>query len=279
MGDLRFISDHIQSLRKSEVKVAEFVQKNAQAVVHSSISELAENAGVSEPTVLRFSRRLGFRGFQDFKIYLAQATIPPVRNIHESVDGTEEMPELVRKVFDSNVAAIRSTASTLDFRAVAKVTELMTKSTRIVFYGLGGSAVVAMDAYHKFFRIGIPCQWFHDTHMAIMAASMLDERGIFVAISHSGSTLDVVRAIRIANETGAATVAIVSHSSSPVSSVAQHRLCVASSETQVKFEPMSSRIAQLSVVDTLAVGVSLSRSDETVRNLEKARRALANSRY
>ncbi|MCG8478621.1 MAG: MurR/RpiR family transcriptional regulator [Spirochaetales bacterium] len=279
MADLTFISDHLGNLRKSEMKVARFVLENAQAVVHSSISELAENAGVSEPTVLRFSRRLGFRGFQDFKIYLAQATIPAMCNIHESVDGTEAAPELVRKVFDSNIAAIRSTVSTLDFSAVTRVTELMAASTHLVFYGLGGSGVVAMDAYHKFFRIGIPCQWFNDTHMAIMAASMLDRHGVFVAISHSGATLEVVRAVETANKVRAETVAIVSHGKSPVSSVARHSLCVASTETQFKFEPMSSRIAQLSVIDTLAVGVALSRSDETVRNLDKTRKALVDTRY
>ena len=279
MWDLHIIQDRMDYLRKSEVKVAEFILDRAPEVVHASISELAEKVGVSEPTVIRFCRGVGFKGFQDFKIYVAQSIIPGVRTIHESVDGSEHAPDLIKKVFDSNIMAIRGTFETLDFEAVEQLVHHMTQAEKIIFFGLGGSGVVAMDAFHKFFRIGIPCEWYNDPHLAVMAAAMLGKKGVFLAISHSGASVDVVRALEIASETGAMTAAVVSHSKSPVSNAARYSLCVAAEETNYKFEPMSSRIAHLSIIDVLSVGVSLARTEETVENLTKTRRALVGKRY
>jgi DNA-binding MurR/RpiR family transcriptional regulator len=279
MAQLSFIENNISRLRKSEVKVADCILASAGEVIHYSVSELADKADVSEPTVIRFCRGLGFKGFQDFKIHLAQALIPTVRNIHESVDGDEQVPELIKKVFDANIAAIRNTLGTLDYEVVSETVALLARSEKIIFHGFGGSAVVAMDAYHKFFRIGITCEWFNDAHMAVMAAAMMKPNQVFLVISHSGSSRDVVEALKVAADAGAETVAIVSQQKSPVSKVAKHILCVDSPETNVKFEPMSSRIAQLSVVDVLSVGVALLRSEEVISNLIKSRKALVEKRY
>jgi len=276
---MKFITDNYAKLRKSEIKVADYILEHAEEAIHFSVSELADQADVSEPTVIRFCRGLGFKGFQDFKINLAQSIIPAVRNIHESVNEGEEVPELIRKVFDANVSSVKSTLGTLDFSAVQAAIQELAQADRIIFHGLGGSAVVAMDAYHKFFRIGIPCEWFNDGHMAIMAASMMRPGQVFIAISHSGSSRDVVEALETAAATGASTIAIVSHLKSPVSKVARLSLCVDSTETEYRFEPMASRIAQLCVVDVLSVGVSLLRSDEVIANLTKSRKALAKKRY
>jgi len=271
--------DNYSSLRKSETKVADFILEHPEAAIHFSVSELAEQTGVSDPTVIRFCRNLGFKGFQDFKIYLAQNIIPEIRNIHESVNKDENVPDLVRKVFDANIAAIKSTLDTLDFASIEASIKKLSNASRIMFFGLGNSAVVAKDAYHKFFRIGIPCQWFEDSHMAMMAASIMRPGEVLVVISHSGSTMDIVDVLEVASKAGADTIAIVSHHKSPVSGKAAHTLCVASTETEYRFEPMASRIAQLSVIDVLSVGVSLLHSETCIANLEKSRKALVRKRY
>ncbi len=276
---VNFISDKYGELRKSETKVADYVLQKAEEVIHFSVSQLAEQSKVSDPTVIRFCRALGFKGFQDFKIHLAQNVIPAVRTIHESMNEKEEVPELVRKVFDANQEAIRSTFGTLDFSVVQKAIDELCTAEKIIFHGLAGSAAVAMDAHHKFFRIGIPCEWYSDPHMAIMAAAMMKPGQVFVAISHSGSTHDVIASVQAAKNAGAATIAIVSYAKSPLSKVVKHTLLVGSSETGYRFEPMASRIAQLCVIDVLSVGVSLLRSEEVISNLNKSRNAIANKRY
>lgn len=277
--EVSFISDKYGDLRKSEIKVADYVLRKAEEVIHFSVSQLADEAKVSDPTVIRFCRALGFKGFQDFKIHLAQSIIPAVHTIHESVDKTEEGPELVRKVFEANQEAIRSTFGTLNFATVQTVIDELCKAEKIIFHGLAGSAAVAMDAHHKFFRIGIPCEWYSDPHMAIMAAAMMKPGQVFVAVSHSGATHDIIASVQAAKTAGASTVGIVSYAKSPLSKVAKHTLLVGSSETGFRFEPMASRIAQLCVLDVLSVGVSLLRSEEVISNLTKSRNAIANKRY
>ena len=278
MNQVNFISEKYHGFRKSERKVAEYVLEKAEDVIHFSVSQLAEQARVSDPPVIRFCRAMGFKGFQDFKIHLARNVIPPVRTIHESMNEKEDAPELVRKVFAANQDAIRSTLGTLDFKAVQNAIGDLCHAEKILFHGLGGSAAVAMDAHHKFFRIGIPCEWYSDPHMASMAAAMMKPGQVFVAISHSGSTHDVIESVQSAKGAGATTVGIVSYEKSPLSKVVKHTLLVGSSETGFRFEPMASRIAQLCVIDVLSVGVSLLRSDEVLSNLAKSRNAIANKR-
>ncbi len=276
---LSFISDRRSELRKSEEKVANYVTAHPQKVVHYSISELAESANVSEPTVIRFCRRIGFKGYQDFKIALAQSVVPRIKIIHESITEHDNAQSLTLKVFQANISAVQDSLQSLDYIALERVIEACTNAGTILFFGLGGSASVALDAYHKFFRLGIHCNWYEDTHMQAMGASMLSAGDVVIAISHSGSSKDIVEAIEIATEVGATTVAVTSHGKSPVSQAATYVLSASTTETSYRFEPMSSRIAHLSIIDAIAVGVSMRRQDHYMDNVRQTRRALVRKRY
>jgi RpiR family carbohydrate utilization transcriptional regulator len=270
---------HLDDLRESEKKVAQHVLEAPDKVIYQSISELAENAGTSEPTVLRFCRALGFRGFHDLKIHLAQDLVPEVKSIHEDVTPHDDAAALIRKVFNANAIALSDTLDTLEPALVERAIRILVPASRIEFIGFGGSAPVAMDAYHKFFRIGISCNWQDDPHMQAMSAALMTPRCVVVAISHSGSTQDIMETLEIAKGTGAATIAIVSHRKSPLAALADVALCVQTRETGFKPEPMSSRIAHLSVIDVLAVGVALKRSKDFVASVQKTRKALVGKRY
>jgi DNA-binding MurR/RpiR family transcriptional regulator len=278
-GVLRAVRLHLDDLRESEKKVARVVLKSPGQVIYRSISELAEEAGTSEPTVLRFCRALGFRGYHDLKIQLAQDLVPEVKNIHEDVTARDDPATLARKVLNANAIAIADTLDTLDPAQVDKAVRTLARADRIEFVGFGGSAAVAMDAHHKFFRIGIPCGWQDDPHMQVMSAALMNQRSVVVAISHSGSSKDIMETLEIAKEAGAATIAVVSHRKSPVAALADIALCVHSRETGYKPEPMSSRIAHLCVIDVLAVGVALKRSRDFMASVQKTRKALVNKRY
>lgn len=278
-GVLRAVRFHLDDLRRSEKKVALVVLESPDRVIYQSISELAENARTSEPTVLRFCRALGFRGYHDLKIQLAQDLVPEVKNIHEDVATDDDAATLVRKVLNANVIAINATLDTLDPGMVDRAIHALRRARRIDFFGLGGSGAVAMDAYHKFFRLGIPCGWQSDSHMQAMSAALMTPRNVVVAISHSGSTKDIVESLAIAKANGATTIAIVSHRKSPVASLADIPLCVHAKETGFKPEPMSSRIVHLCVIDVLAVGVALNRRDDFVASVQKTRKALVGKRY
>ena len=180
---LFLIESNRANLRNSEVKVADFILANAEKAIHFSVSELADSAGTSDPTVIRFCRNIGFKGFQDFKISLAQSLIPSVRNIHEAVNESEKAPDLITKVFESNISAIRNSLNTIDTVTFEKSVEVLAKSKQIIFFGCAGSGAVAMDAYHKFFRVGIPCTWYNDSHMAAMATTITTTLMISIMIS------------------------------------------------------------------------------------------------
>ena len=171
---------------------------------------------------------------------------------------------------NTNVIAINTTLDILDPGMVARAIQALARAKRIDFFGLGGSGAVAMDAHHKFFRLGISCGWQSDSHMQAMSAALMTSRNVVVAISHSGSTKDIVESLEIAKANGATTIAIVSHRKSPVASLADIALFVHAKETGYKPEPMSSRIAHLSVIDVLAVGVALKRSRDFVPSPEDA---------
>lgn len=278
-GVLRSVRFHLDDLRNSEKKVALAVLDSPHRVIYQSISELAENAGVSEPTVLRFCRALGFLGYHDLKIQLAQDLVPEEKNIHEAVTRGDDASTLIRKVLNANVIAINTTLDTLDPTMVDRGIHALARAKHIDFFGLGGSGAVAMDAYHKFFRLGIPCGWQSDSHMQAMCAALMAPRHVVVAISHSGSTKDIVESLEIAKANGATTIAIVSHRKSPVASTADIPLCVHAKETGFKPEPMSSRIVHLCAIDVLAVGVALRRSADFVASVQKTRKALIGKRY
>jgi len=278
-GVLRAIRLRIDELRAAERRVADCVLASPQKVIYQSISELAENAGTSEPTVIRFCRALGFQGYHDLKIRLAQDLVPEVQNIHEDVTPSDDPATLIRKVLNTNALAISNTLDTLDPAATEKAIHALARADRIEFIGFGGSAAVAMDAQHKFFRVGIPCTWQDDPHMQVMSAALMGPRSVVVAISHSGSTKDVVETLEIAKRAGATTIAIVSHRKAPVATTADIALCAHARETGFKPEPMSSRIAYLSVIDVLSVGVALRKSRTFVASVQKTRKALVNKRY
>ena len=278
-GALRAVQTHLDDLRNSEKKVALVVLGSPEKVIYQSISELAENAGTSEPTVLRFCRALGFRGYHDLKIHLAQDLVPEMKNIHEDVVSGDDAAALIRKVLNANVIAINTTLDILDPGMVGRAIQALARAKRIDFFGLGGSGAVAMDAHHKFFRLGISCGWQSDSHMQAMSAALMTPKNVVVAISHSGSSKDIVEALQIAKANGAATIAIVSHRKSPVASLVDVPLCVHAKETGFKPEPMSSRIAHLSVIDVLAVGVALKKRQSFVASVQKTREALVGKRY
>jgi RpiR family carbohydrate utilization transcriptional regulator len=278
-GVIRAVHQHLDDLRNSERKVARYLLESPDQVIYQSISELAENAGTSEPTVLRFCRALGFKGYQDLKIQLAQDIVPEVKNIHEDVEPEDDSATLIRKIFTANLNAVNNSFDFLKPEMVDRAIQALAKAKQIEFFGLGGSGAVAMDAYHKFFKLAIPCAWYSDPHMQAMSAALMTPYSVLVAISHSGSTKDVVEALKIAKEAGATTIAIVSHRKSPVANIADIPLCVHARETSYKPEPMSSRIAHLCVVDVLAVGVELKRTEDFVASLQKTRKALVNKRY
>lgn len=267
------------SLSSRERAVADYILKNPQEIIHLSITEFSENSSVAEATIFRFCKRLGFRGYQAFKIALASEVVEPIKNIHEEIREEDEVLTLAEKVFTGHIEAIKDTLNLLDGPVLENIVDTLSRATRIDFYGSGGSSAIAMDAYHKFLRTGINCHAHSDGHQQIISAALLGPGQAAIGISHSGSNKDVIEALRIAKANGAATIAITNHYKSPLTKEADYVLYTTSRETYFRSEALASRLVQLSLIDVLHVAVSVRKQEETLGNLQKIREAISIKRY
>lgn len=266
------------NLRKSEKKVAEYVLKNPEKVIRSSITTLAEKAGTSEPTVIRFCRRIKLDGFMDLKLNLAQST-PQTRQHLENVCLDDSVAEVVNKIFQSAKETISNTYRHLSMEDIEKAVSILSKAERLEFYGVGGAGVLAKDAQHKFFRLGIPCIAHIDPHMQSMSAALLNERDVVIVFSHTGATKDTIESAKIASSRGAKVIGIQGEEKTPLSKYCDIVLASNSEEVALRLAPMASRLAQLAIIDALMVSVALKGGDQTNQNLEKVKQSLTGKRY
>lgn len=278
-GGLLRLRSIYPSLTAAEQRAAGYILENPGEIIHLSITELAELAQTAEATIFRLCKRLGYRGFQAFKIALASDLVDPVQNIHEDVQPDDDMLTIAQKVFQSNVQCLQETLKIQEKDALEQAVEQLATARRVEFYGSGGSGAIALDAYHKFMRTGIWCQAHNDSHLQVMAAALLGPQDVAVGISHTGANKDVYEALKIARKGGAKTIGITNFMKSPLTTVADTCLFTSARETRFRSEAMSSRISQLAIIDALVVGVSLRRQEEALTSLQQIRRAIANKRF
>jgi len=271
------ISAGRDTLRKSERAVADFVLTQPNDVLQLSIAELADGAGVSQPTVARFASALGFSGFREFKLRLAQSLASGMPFVHQDVGPDDTADTVGPKVFDRTIGALLDVRNHLDTARLGQAIRLIAKARRLDFYGVGNSGIVALDGQHKFFRYGLPTAAHVDTHTMLMAATVLGRGDVAVAVSATGRTTDMLAAAEIARDAGASLIAITA-GASPLARLASVTLAVDVPEDPDVYTPMLSRIAHLAVVDALAVGVALELGSPLIKRLERAKQTLRNKR-
>jgi len=265
-------------LRNSEKKVAEYVLHNPEAVIGKSITRLAEDAGTSAPTVMRVCRKLGLSGYMDLTMNLAR-NLPSSRYIHENVNDRDTVPQVFAKMFKSANQAFCRAMTHLDLTVLEKAAEALAAAGKIEFYGVGGSGIVARDAHHKFFRLGIPCNAYDDPHMQIMSAALLSDGDVVVAISHTGSTKDIIEAAKVAKANGATVIGITGEGKTPLARLCQLVISVESKEAALRLAPMTSRLVQLAVMDVLFVSVAMHNLSETREKLDRVKHSLVGKRF
>lgn len=273
---IRRIADSRRQLRKSEAKVASFVLENVNDVLAMRVVDLAEHAGVSDPTVIRFCRAVGCNGFQAFKLQLAQQAGLGDVYTQFAVDDKDTVRDLRNKVFDSTVGSLLQVRDDLDPDALERAIDTIIRARRVEFYGFGASGSVAADAQHKFFRLQLVTAAYTDPHIQHMSAIALDERDVVIAISQSGQTRALLESVNLAMEAGATVIGLAPQDT-PLSDLCSIPIHVNVREEHQAFAPVSSRIAHLAVIDVLGTGVAVHRKpllNEHMKRLERSQRAL-----
>ena len=273
---IRRIADNKSALRKSEAKVASFVLDNANQVIRMRIVDLASQSGVSEPTVIRFCRAIGFDGFQSFKLQLAQHLSLGDVFTQFSVDDKDTIADLRNKVFDTTVGSLLTVRDELDVVALEAAITTINQAKRVEFYGFGASGSVAADAQHKFFRLQVSTAAYTDPHIQHMSAISLGKDDVVVAISQSGQTQALLQSVRLAMEAGATVIGLAPQNTA-LSELCSISLYVNVEEDLQAIAPVSSRIAHLVVIDVLATGVARHRKPllkDHLKRLHKSQKAL-----
>ena len=273
----------LPSLAPAEQRVAKLVLSDPRSFAKQPITELADRAHVSKPTVVRFCRSVGYDGLSDFKLKLAGSVSEGVPFIHRSVDVDDKTSDIMVKVIDNTVAAFlkyRNDASTAAVeKAVTTMVGAFNQGKRIEFYGVGNSGVVAQDAQHKFFRLGMHTIAYSDGHMQVMSASLLRPGDCVVVISNSGRTRDLMDACDIARKNGATTI-VITASGSPLATAGDIHLAADHPEGFDRYSPMVSRLLHLMIIDILATCVALRIGGDTLQPiLREMKNNLRSKRY
>ncbi len=267
------------SLKAALRKVADVTLARPELAIYSSVNEVAAAAGVSEATVMRLCRLLGFRGFQDFKIALAREMVTPLQRLHEEVAEGDDPATIVHKVFQANLAALQDTLAVLDMPAMAAAAQWLQEAGQILLIGVGTSGPIVEDAENKFFRLGLPVRAITDAHLMMMAAALLTPADVLLAVSHSGSTRDPAETARVAKTVGARVICITNNSLSPLTKTADLVLVTASRETRFRQEAMASRLCQTCIIDSLYTLIAMARPDEALQNLAKIENVIVTKQY
>ena len=272
----------LEHFSSAEQAVARLVLKDPSGFQTMPVTELAKRAGVSSPSVVRFCRSLGYAGLSDFKLKLAASLNEGVPFIHQTVQVDDTCEMLIHKVLDNAVHTLRTFRNTAPAKPIDEASQLIVKSIathgRLIFVGVGNSGFVALDAEHKFFRMGCNANAYSDGHLQIMAASMLHKGDCLVIISNSGRSQDLLDAMRIAKQAGAGAIAITA-SGSPLAEEAQVHIPADHSEYYEQYSPMVSRLLHLCIVDVLATRVAIELGDSVQKNMARLKKNLIDSRY
>jgi DNA-binding MurR/RpiR family transcriptional regulator len=263
---------------EKEKRVADFILAAPRDAVHPSIEELAERIGVSESTLFRFVRKLGYAGYQQFRIALATETVEPKSRFYEASIGQPDGDTAVTVVFNTAIAALQLTMKSLDGAALEKAAALVVGARSVLLFGLGGSGIVAKDACHKLIRTGIRCSAPEDFHLQLMAASQAGPEDLALLVCHTGANKDALAIAAELKRAGAPIVVIGSYGRTPLAKIADIMLVSITTASPYASEAFSARIAQLAIVDALYVEVMERLGEKGVSHLEAMRAAIARRR-
>ncbi|WP_353156738.1 SIS domain-containing protein [Herminiimonas fonticola] len=259
-------------LSKSEKKVALAVLEQPELAIAENITALAKKAEVSEPTVVRFCRAIGFDGWHAFKMKLAQG-LALAPGADEAPAPEDLATDLVSKICSRSINTLLDLRNSLDANAIEQALQVLARANRIEFYGQGTSGIIAADAQHKFFRSGIPTVAYADPHIHSIAASLLKKGDAVVAISQRGNSIALLRSVQLARSCGA-DVVILAPSGTPLAELATVLIPIDLHFHTDPYTPISARLAHLVVIDILAVGLALRLSPERRKKMLSAQKAL-----
>jgi DNA-binding MurR/RpiR family transcriptional regulator len=267
------------ALTPSLQRIGQVILDQPTAIIHMTVSDLAERTGTSVATVVRFCQDIGLKGFADLKIRLAAESIPPERGLHEDVTATDTPATVLDKILRSTAQAITDASGAIDAASFAQAVSVLTRAQRLLIVAVGTSSPLAQDAAYRFRTVGLDAEAPLDPHVQHVSARLLQPADACLAISHTGQTRETLASITAASQAGAATIALTSFDRSPLTEIAGTCLVAGSRETNFRVEAMSSRIVHSTVLDALYVAFCLADPQRAQTAQQLTAQALTEHRF
>ena len=249
----------------TEKRIAEYIINHASRMPEITISEVAQECVTSKSMVVQLCKAAGFKGYKDLcsQIRVEQA-ISERQEEQESIDGIHpgcSAAQIARLTFREEIRSLQDTEELLDTATIEQAVELLAKADKIMLFGVGGSAIAALDMYNKLSRIGLNARFSLDVHCQLLETSALTENSVSLVFSFNGRTKDMLEACELSREAGAKVITVTRYGRNPVSDLGDVCLRVASNESLRRVTAMSSRLSTMSMVDVLFACLARSMSD------------------
>jgi DNA-binding MurR/RpiR family transcriptional regulator len=262
-------------------KIAAVLIDDPKAPLNLSITELAERAGTSAASVTRFCRMIGYSGYSPLRVGIAEdvgrggAQAAWIADIGRSFGPDDPPDDIRRALLNTHVSSLQTTAGLLDLSAAMRVAAAIVKSRHVDVYGVGGSALTALEVEARLYRIGVNVHTWAEVHNGLTSAAILDRRCVAIGVSNTGRTEETIQMLTTAKASGAYAVAITGNPDSPLARIADDVLIAASPDGYLQPADLSARHCQLFVVDLLYLLVAQSNFDRTTRLLAASGAAVA----
>ncbi|QVK18523.1 MurR/RpiR family transcriptional regulator [Mycoplasmatota bacterium] len=270
------IISKIQSLdgsyTKSEQKIIKYLIKNLKETVHLSVTEFSDETGVGETTIVRFCKKLGYKGYHDFKLAIAQDF-----TITKKIKSNQQTA-ICDRVFQNMMTVLEDSKNLLDHNSIDKTVKMIEEARSVYFYGVGASGITAQEAQSKFFRIAHKFHVVTDNHFQMMASQIMSKEDLIIVITISGSTKDIVDAVASAKQRGAKVIAITNFQKSPITKYSDIVLLTSGKMSLSSGGSLVEKISQLFVIDILFMEY-IAQNEDYLENRKLTAMSVSSKRY
>lgn len=278
----KIIKQHYDILSDTEKKVADYFLEIGNNAVAKTIANISDDISVSQATIFKFVKKLGFNGFQDFKISIAKnansSVIDPSIIGYTDINEGDTSYQIASKVINANIASINNFMQSITEEKLDNILSMIYISETIHFFGVGGSSVIAFDSYQKFLRTKYNCDYIFDYHLQLMYTTKLTDKDLVFLFSHSGQSIETLNLAREIAQTPASLVVLTGNSTSELINLANESIIAYSEESKFRTESLSARILYLSLMDIIYVNVMYHDNVDNYKSMDNIRSALSVSK-
>lgn len=280
---LNIIKQNKNKFSSSEDSLVDyFLQLKNDELVNKTLADMANETDISQTTIYNFVKKLGFNGFQDFKIKLASNSIIPTQPErfvnYTEIDPSDSYIEVAKKTIHFNQQSLENLINFLDEKTLHRIVRLLEKSPDVYFFGQGGSSVIALDSYHKFLRTKLNCHYVSDYHIQLSICSKLSKKDCVFLFSHSGDSLETINLAKILQKNGCPVICITGNPTGKILKLATESIIAFSQEAKYRTESLTSRLLYQTVMDILYTIIMFKDEEENEKVLKRIRSAISLSK-